>query len=107
VARRGAVGALAARRARIQPRQLGADPGLVEKDQVLGRDALDGFGKGGAFGGNIGTRLLARPERLFFRAKPRRLRGVESTGGLTPTPVCAANRAPYSASVAWLSAATS
>jgi hypothetical protein len=103
---RAAIGALAARRARIKPRQLGADAGLVEKDEVLGCDALDLLGKGGAFGNDIGAVLLARPERLFLRRKPRRLRVMQSTGRLTVTPVCAANRAPYSAKVASLSAAT-
>ena len=96
----GAIGALAARGARIKPRQLGADPGLVKKDEVLGRDALDCPSKGGAFGGDIGARLLTRPERLFLRVKPRRLRVTESTGRLTRTPVCPARRAPYSARVA-------
>ena len=96
----GAVGALPPRGARIKPRQLGTDPGLVEKDQGLGRDALDPFDKGGAFGDDIGTSLLARPERLFLRAKPRRLRVTQSTGRLTRTPVCPASRAPYSARVA-------
>ena len=67
---RAATGALAARRARIKPRQLGADAGLVEKDEVLGRDALDLLGKGGAFGNDIGTLLLTRPERLFCAASP-------------------------------------
>ena len=43
------------------PSQLGADPGLVDKDEVLGGDALDPFGKGGALGGDIGARSLARP----------------------------------------------
>lgn len=101
-----AAGALAARRARIKPRQLGADAGLVEKDQGLGRDALDLLGKGGAFGNDIGAVLLARPECLFLRRKPKRLRVTQSTGRLTLTPVCAASRAPYSAKVASLSAAT-
>ena len=104
----GAIGARAARRARVKPRQLGADPGRVEKDEVLGCDALDPFDKacpwqgtgGGAFGGDIGARLLARPERLFLRVKPRRLRVTQSTGRLTRTPVCPASRAPYSARVA-------
>ena len=96
----GAIGALAARRARIKPGQLGADPGLVEKDEVFGCDALDCLSKGGAFGGDIGTRLLTRPERLFLRVKPKRLRVTESTGRLTWIPVCAASRAPYSARVA-------
>ncbi len=73
VAGRGAIGALAARLPRIKPRQLGADPGLVEKDQILGRDALDGFGKGGAFGGNVRARLLARPEGLFFTRQAQAL----------------------------------
>ena len=58
-----AVGALVARRARIKPRQLGADAGLVAKDQSLGRDALDLLGKacpwqgtgGDAFGNDIGA----------------------------------------------------
>ena len=111
---RAATGALAARRARIKPRQLGADAGRVEKDEVLGRDALDLLGKacpwqgtgGGAFGNDIGTLLLTRPERLFLRRKPRCLRVMQSTGRLTLTPVCAASRAQYSAKVASLSAAT-
>lgn len=96
----GAVGALPPRGARIKPGQLGADPGLVEKDQGLGRDALDLCDKGGAFGDDIGARLLARPERLFLRVKPRRLRVTQSTGRLTRIPVCPASRAPYSARVA-------
>ena len=96
----GAIGALAARGARIKPRQLGADPGLIEKDQVRGRDGLDRLLKGGAFGNDIGASLLARLERLFLRAKPRRLRVTQSTGRLTRTPVCPASRAPYSARVA-------
>lgn len=108
-----AAGAPAARRARITPRQLGADAGLVENDQGLGRDALDLLGKacpwqgtgGGAFGNDIGAVLLARPECLFWRRKPRRLRVTQSTGRLTLTPVCAASRAPSSAKVASLSAA--
>lgn len=73
-----AAGAPAARRARITPRQLGADAGLVENDQGLGRDALDLLGKacpwqgtgGGAFGNDIGAVLLARPECLFCAASP-------------------------------------
>jgi hypothetical protein len=96
----GAVGALPPRGARIKPRQLGADPSLVEKDQGLGCDALDRHSKGGAFGDDVGTRLLTRPERLFLRVKPRRLRVTESTGRLTWIPVCAASRALYSARVA-------
>ena len=100
VAGGGAIGALPARRPRIKPGQIGADPGLVKKDEVLGCDALDRLSKGGAFGGDIGTRLLTRPERLFLRVKPRRLRVTESTGRLTWIPVCATSRAPYSARVA-------
>ena len=84
------------------PSQLGADPGLVDKDEVLGGDALDPFGKGG----DIGARLLARPKGLFLRGKPSRLRVTQSPGRLTLTPVCAASRAPYSARVPSLSAAT-
>jgi hypothetical protein len=80
---RGATSALTPRRARIPPGQIGADPGLVAKDAVFGRDGLDRFGKGDAFGGDIGARRLARPERLFFRGRPRRSRVTESTGGLT------------------------
>ena len=102
----GAIGALTAWCAGIEPRQPGADPALVEKDQVLGRDGLDGFGKGGAFGEDIGAPLLARPERLFLRTNPRRWRVTQSTGRLTRTPVCACNWAAYSARLAWLSAAT-
>ena len=100
------VGPLAARRPCREPRQLGADPGLVAKDEVLGRDALDPFGKGGALGSDIGARLLARPKGLFLRGKPSRVRVTQSTGRLTLTPVCAARRAPYSARLAALSAAT-
>ena len=93
-------------RARIRPGQIGADPGRVENDQGLRRDGLDSLGKGSAFGGDIGTHLLTRPERLFVRVKPTRLRVTQSPGRLTRTPVCAAGRAPYSARVASLSAAT-
>jgi hypothetical protein len=101
-----AAGALAARCPRIKPGQLGADAGLVEENEGLGRDALDPLGKGGAFGGDISTLLLARPECLFLRGKPKRLRVTQSTGRLTLIPLCAVSRAPYSARVASLSATT-
>ena len=66
-----AAGRLAARRPCREPRQLGADPGLVDKDEVLGRDALDPFGKAcpwqGRGGDDLGARLLARPKGLGGR----------------------------------------
>ena len=66
VAGGAAAGALAARRARIKPRQLGADAGLVKEDEVLGRELLDRLPEGGALGGDVRALLFARAERLFF-----------------------------------------
>ena len=77
----GAIGALPARGARISPGQIGADPSLVEKDQGLGRDGLDGLGKGSTFSDDVGARLLTRPERLFLRRKPKRLRVTRALVG--------------------------
>jgi hypothetical protein len=85
-----AIGPVPARRPCREPRQLDAEPGLVDKDEVLGGDAVDPFGKacpsqgtgGGALGGDIGAPRLARPKGLVLRGKPSRLRVTQSTGRL-------------------------
>src|ERR687886_1060103 len=99
--------ALPARRAGKAPRHLRRDAALVKKDETFRTDRVNALPVGTALGGNLGPILLARPESLFLRGKPRRCSARQSTGELTRTPVRAARRSAYSARVAAFSSRTS
>jgi hypothetical protein len=105
--RGGAEGAPALWRADTGAGHLGGDPALVDEDQPTGAELGCLLAAALALGRDLGPILLGRPERLFLRVSLRRLSAWHSTGWLTRTPVRSAKRAAYSASVTWLSSATS
>src|SRR5262249_14233466 len=62
--------ALALRTATVRPGQVGAGPGFVDENERFRMECgLPGFPRVAALF-HVGTILLARPDRLFFRVSP-------------------------------------
>src|SRR5512144_1850891 len=106
VHRRRAAGSLPDHGTGIASRHVGQDPRLVEEHQAGRVDQGDRPAIGVSCGGNIGSVLLTRPKRLFFRTKPCRCKARQIFEALIFSPVRAVKAAAYSASVASLFSAT-
>ncbi len=98
---------LPARGPAVAPGQAGVDPGLIDEDEASRVDP-------GQLGtpprprlGDILPVLLGRPECLFLRTKPRLFSARQTAARLRRTPVRAASRSAYSASVASFCSSTS
>ncbi len=79
--RGSAESALPPQRSRIEARHARGDPGLINEDQVLGRDLFDCALEGSSLGRYIRAELLGSAERLFLRVSFSRVHARLSQEG--------------------------
>ena len=83
-----------------QRRHVGLGPSLVEEDQALGVQSALSSAPEMAGRGNVHTRLLTGPQRLFLSVRPRSCSVFHIVPRLTATPCLRSSQARNSASVA-------